>query len=99
MEYAMIEVLTNEAAHHGITPVYNAVVDVVRRRRAAARLHVYRGMAGVYEGGEFSSASLVDVSSNLPVKIEITVPTAEVNGVPPSDGCRQEVQCGMLSSE
>lgn len=81
MEYAIIEVLTNEAAHHGVTSVYNAVLEVVRRRRIAARVHVYRGIAGVYEGGEFSSASLLDISANLPVKIEIVLPAAQVDGL------------------
>lgn len=46
VDYMMIEVLTNEIAHHGHTPVYEAVLSVVRRRRIAARVHVYRGIAG-----------------------------------------------------
>lgn len=81
MQYSMIEVLTNEAAHHGRVSVYNAVLEVIRRRRIAARVHVYRGIAGVYEGGEFSSANLLDVSANLPVKIEIVLPAAQVDDV------------------
>lgn len=77
----MIEVLTNEVAHHGHTPVYDAVLGVVRRRRIAARVHVYRGIAGVDEGGEFSSANLIDISANLPVKIEIVLPAAQADDV------------------
>lgn len=81
MEYAVIEVFTNEDAHHGITPVHRAVMDVVRRHGVAVRLHSYRGIAGVYEGGDLSSPGLADTAPDLPVKIEIIVATAGVSAL------------------
>ncbi|MHB9145118.1 MAG: DUF190 domain-containing protein [Symbiobacteriia bacterium] len=83
MQYAMIEILTNELAHHGVEPVYMAVIQCIRAHRVAARVHVYRGMGAVYEGGEFSSANLIDISANLPIKIEVVLPEAEVDNVMP----------------
>ena len=83
MEYALIEIFTGEAAQVRGTPVYNAVLEAVRGHRLAARVQVYRGIAGAYEGGEFATASILDLSGNLPVKIEVLLPAAQVETLLP----------------
>ena len=83
MEYVLIEIFTSEAAQYAHAPVYHAVVQSVRSRRMAARVHVYRGTCGAYESGEFSTVNILDLSANLPVKIEILLPATEVAQILP----------------
>lgn len=81
MEYALIEIFTSEGAQHRGAPVYQAVLECVRRRRIAARVHVHRGIAGAYEGGEFAAVHLLDLSANLPVRVDILLPMAQAEGL------------------
>lgn len=83
MHYALIEVFTSETAQYRGGPVYHAVAEAVRRQRIAARVHVYRGIAGAFEGGRLTSWNLLDLSANLPVKIEILLPAGQVEAVLP----------------
>lgn len=77
MEYCLIEIFTSESARFGGTPVAHAVLEAVRSRRIAARVHVYRGTAAAYEGGEYATVNILDLSANLPVKVEILLPAPE----------------------
>lgn len=83
MEYALIEIMTSEAAHYGDAPVFHAVLQALRERRIAARVHVYHGIAGAYEGGEVATTQILDLSANLPVKIEILLPAPEAEQILP----------------
>jgi CBS domain-containing protein len=83
VESALVEIFTNEAAHYQGIPVNQAVVQYLRSRRIAARVHVYNGIAGAYESGEFASINILDLSANLPLKIEILLPAPEVDRVLP----------------
>lgn len=81
--YNVIEVFTSEEARSQGRPVADAIIDVLRRSRIAARCFVSRGQAGYYENGEVASARLEVLSSNLPLKIEVILPAPELERILP----------------
>ncbi len=83
LSYRVIEIHTSEEIRLGGKPLYEALVAHVKGLRIAARCLVTRGMAGCYESGEVASRSILTISYNLPVKIEIILPVAEADRVLP----------------
>lgn len=81
LNYRVIEIYTSEEAKHGTRPVTEAVVEMVKGLKIAARCTVFLGRAGYYESGEIASQSLLSISYNLPVKIEILLPDTELEAV------------------
>lgn len=81
--YNVIEVFTSEETRSNGRPVADAIIDVLRETRIAARCFVSRGQAGYYENGEVASARLEVLSSNLPLKIEIILPAPELDRILP----------------
>ncbi len=81
--YNVIEVFTSEEARWQGRPVWDAVVDHVRRSGIAARCMVSRGIAGCYENGEIASSNIEITSFNMPIKIEVILPSAELDAVLP----------------
>lgn len=77
MNYRIIEVYTSEDARWHGRPVWEAVVEQVRKARCAARCIVIKGVAGLYESGEQASSRLEVLSYKMPVKVEIIVPVGE----------------------
>ncbi|MGC9317028.1 MAG: DUF190 domain-containing protein, partial [Armatimonadota bacterium] len=82
-EYNVIEVFTSEDARFEGRPVAQAIIDLLRDKRIAARCFVSRGQTGYYENGEVASTRLEVLSYNLPLKIEIILPTAELDRILP----------------
>ncbi len=82
-EYHVIEVFTSEAARFEGRPIAQAIIDLLRKERIAARCIVFRGQAGYYENGEVTSSKLEILSYNLPLKIEIIFPAAELDLILP----------------
>lgn len=83
LDYRVIEVYTSEEAKHGSRPVADSVIDLVKGLKIAARCAVFLGRAGYYESGEIACQSLLSISYNMPVKIEIVVPAGELDGLLP----------------
>ena len=83
MTYKIIEIFTSEEARWHGSPLYEAIVHIVAHERSAARCIVTRGVAGCFENGEVASHRVMDISYNLPVKIEIILPAAELERVLP----------------
>jgi len=81
--YNVIEVFTSEEARFEGRPVTDAVLDMLRQTRIAARCLVSRGQAGYYENGEVASARLEVLATNLPLKIEIILPGPELDVILP----------------
>ncbi len=81
--YNVIEIFTSEEARFGGRPVADAIIELLRSTRIAARCFVSRGQAGYYENGEVASARLEVLSSNLPLKIEVILPAPELARVLP----------------
>lgn len=77
LNYCVIEILTSEDARHGHEPLHEAVVNYVHNLNLAARCMVVRGTEGCYENGEVVTQRLLELSFNMPIKIEILLPTQE----------------------
>jgi len=74
--YSLIDVYTSEDARYRGRPVWEALVGHVSRAGLGARCLVFRAAAGSYESGELVSGHIEVLSYNMPVKIEIIVPSA-----------------------
>jgi CBS domain-containing protein len=83
MKFMLITILTNEDARHKGKPVHEALLEAVVRAKAGARCMVTRGMSGCYENGEVSSDKVELLSLNMPVKVEILLPAAELAALLP----------------
>jgi len=83
LEYSMIEIFTNEEARCKGKPLGEAVVDYVRGLKIAARCIVTRGIGGAFENGEVATQNVLVLSFNMPLKIEILLPSAELDLVLP----------------
>ena len=81
VDYRTITILTSEEARWKGRTLHDAVVNLVRGRKIAARCHVTRGIAGCYESGEVATHSIVDLSANLPLEIRIVLPAPEVDAI------------------
>lgn len=79
--YTNIRIFTSEKARHEGRPLANAVVHYLHGLKIAARCAVFRGREGLYETGEIASDAITDLSYNLPLLIDILVPTPEAERV------------------
>jgi CBS domain-containing protein len=84
VRYSVIEIFTSEAARYQHKSVAEGVVHFVRGLKIAARCIVTRGIAGCYENGEAATTRIEILSFNMPLKIEIILPTAELEKVLPT---------------
>jgi CBS domain-containing protein len=78
LEYKIVKIYTSEDARWQGRPLYDAVIEYVRNLKLAARCLVIRGIAGCYENGEISTQTIVDLSYNAPLVIEIILPAEEL---------------------
>lgn len=83
MTYKIIEIFTSQGARWHGSPLYDAIVQVVAKEKSAARCVVTQGVAGCYENGEVVSHRILDISYNMPLKIEIVLPPPELERILP----------------
>ncbi|MCL6591871.1 MAG: DUF190 domain-containing protein [Firmicutes bacterium] len=81
VNYKLITIFTSEDSRWNGKPLYEAVIGHVRGLKTAARCIITRGIAGCYENGEISTQKLLELSYNMPLKIEILVPEAEADSL------------------
>jgi hypothetical protein len=74
-------------------PVYEALIDMFYKKKIAG-VSVFKGAAGYGSDGVFHTAKLLELSSNMPVKIEVVDSEAMINKVLP-DVC-QIVKKGLV---
>jgi CBS domain-containing protein/PII-like signaling protein len=79
--YATIKVYTNERAKYEGKDLAPAIVAYIRSLKIAARCVVTRGIEGCYENGEIATSRLTDLSYDLPLVIEILLPSTEADAV------------------
>jgi CBS domain-containing protein len=84
LRYSVIEVFTSEAARYQHKPVAEAIVQFVSGLKIAARCIVARGTGGCYENGQIATSRIEVLSFNMPLKIEIILPTPELEKVLPT---------------
>ncbi len=95
--YNVIEIFTSESARVHGKSIADAVIQHVRAQKVAARCIVTRGIAGCYENGEIATQKLVEISYNMPLKIEVILPAAELDRVLP--GIEEMVTDGIVVVE
>ena len=77
IEYKLIEIFTSEDVRYRHRPVAEAILQLVQTMQIAGRCHVAKGTDACYETGEMATQNLLELSYNLPVKIEILLPSAD----------------------
>jgi len=77
--YNVIEIFTSEDVKYQGKPIATAIIDCVRNSKIAARCIVSKAIAGCYENGEVASNNIELLSYNMPLKIEIILPSAELD--------------------
>ena len=83
ISYSSIIIYTSEETKYHNKSLSMAVVDYIHQLHIAARCMVTNGIAGCYENGEITSQRLEILSYNMPVKIEIILPTSLLEQVLP----------------
>ena len=83
LNYKIISIYTSESARAAGTsrPLYDAVVEYVRSLKTSARCMVSRGNTGCYENGEVATTRIELLMINLPIHVQIVLPSAEVEPV------------------
>ena len=79
--YVVIEVYTGEGTKFEGKYLTEAIPDHIGKLKAPARCIVFKGIGGCTENGDVSTQKIMDLSINLPVKIEIVLPETEADAV------------------
>ena len=95
LKYNIIEVFTSEEEHWHKKPVWDSVVEYVNKSSIAARCLVIKGFSGSYENAEIASNRIETLSYNMPIKIEIILPAAELGTILP--GIEDMVSEGIVA--
>jgi CBS domain-containing protein len=83
LNYSVIEIFTSEEVRSDGKQIQDTLVQYVRDLKIAARCIVSRGIQGCYESGEIASQKILDLSYHMPLKIEIVLPSQELENVLP----------------
>ena len=65
-----LTIYVDETARHHGKPVYEAILDILAQRKIAGA-SVFRGVAGYGSHGKLHTAKILELSTTLPVKIEV----------------------------
>ena len=95
LNYKAIEIFTSEEARYRKKPVADAIMQYIKELKIAARCIVTRGVAGCYESGELATGRIEILSFNMPIRIYIVVPAAEIERV--LDGLNGMVTDGIVA--
>ena len=95
LQYKLIEIFTSEEARWQGRALADAVVQYIQSLKAGARCLVTRGVAGCYENGEITTGRIEILSYNMPVRITIIAPAAEVERLLP--GIEKMVTDGIVA--
>lgn len=83
IHYSLIEIFTSEQARVDRKPLSAFIMEMVRELKIGARCAVFKGTDAIYEDGEQATRNVLALSFNMPVKIEILLPTSAVDQVLP----------------
>jgi hypothetical protein len=65
-----LTIYIDETDKHGGKPVYEVLLDILYKHRISGA-SVFRGVAGYGSDGIFHTSKMLELSTSLPVKIEI----------------------------
>jgi len=94
LRYSHIQVFTSEEVRWKGRSICDAIAGHVAAAKIAARCIATRGFAGCYESGELASDQIEVLTFNMPVRIEIILPAAELEAVLP--GIQEMVTDGIV---
>jgi PII-like signaling protein len=77
---------------HG-KPIYEVLLDIFYKKKIAG-VSVFRGVAGYGSHGVFHTAKMLELSTDLPVKIEVVDSEEMINGV--LDDVTSVVEKGLI---
>ncbi len=83
LSYNVVEIFTSEGARCRGKSIVETIIQYVRAQKIAARCIATRGIMGCYESGEIATQRIVDISYNMPIKIEVILPAAELERILP----------------
>jgi CBS domain-containing protein len=81
VSYKLITIFTSEDSRCNGKSLSETIVRYIRELKTVARCIVTRGIAGCYESGEVATQRLLELSYNMPLKIEILIPEAEADSL------------------
>ncbi len=84
LKYSVIEIYSNEEARCAGKPLQDAIIEYIRGLKIAARCIITRGIGGSYENGDIATQNILVLSFNMPIKIEIVLPSPELTLVLPT---------------
>lgn len=97
IRYTVIEIFTSEETRYNGVPIAKSIVNYISRLGIAARCMAIRGIGGCYENGEVASSHIEILSYNMPLKIEIVLPSTELDRVLPK--IEEMVEDGIVMIE
>jgi len=77
-----LTIYVDEADKHHGKPVYEVLLDIFYKRKIAGA-SVFRGIEGYGSDGVFHTAKILELSTALPVKIEVVDSESIINDVLP----------------
>lgn len=83
LKYSVVEIYTSEDARINNLPLSDAVIKLMREKKIAGRCMIFKGTGACYENGDIATRNILTLSYNMPVKIDIVLPTAEVDHILP----------------
>jgi PII-like signaling protein len=77
-----LTIYIDETDHFGGKPAYEVLLDIFYKRKIKG-VSVFRGIAGYGTNGVFHTAKILELSTNMPVKIEVVESEDIINSVLP----------------
>ncbi|RJQ45694.1 MAG: DUF190 domain-containing protein [Gaiellales bacterium] len=77
-----LNIYVDEQDKHHHKPVYEAVLDILREHKVAGA-SVFRGVGGFGADGVVHSAKILELSTDLPVKIEVVDAREKIEAILP----------------
>lgn len=77
-----LSIFVDETDRYHNKPVYEALLDLFYREKIAGA-SVFRGFAGYGSDGVFHTAKMLELSSSLPIKIEVIDSAENINRLIP----------------
>ncbi len=81
LSYHQIDIFTSEDARWHGKAVWDVIIRRIQELHIAARCIVTRGHAGCFENGEVANNFIEVEAFNMPIKIEIVLPSADLDVV------------------
>jgi hypothetical protein len=95
-EKVLMRIYTGETKMFGLIPLYEALVELFRKEGLAGAT-VMRGVSGFGAHGAYHSFKLLDLSSDLPMVIEVVETQEKIDSIMPK--VDEMIDSGMVTLE